>query len=329
MGVLGFDGVYLRNVAPVVLLAACAAALVSTAKPGEAAFPAATGKIAFDASRGTAEGTDSGGALDTDAYYATNSDGTGRRRLVGTGWSDYDPAWPAVGTKIAFTNQIAGDSSGGVDTFLTDADGSPDWQPPLGGRDTRPGFSVAPAPSFFSEARRRRVLGGSRRCDPGSADDRFRRPFVDLIGPPNPHEHCGDRSIDYGKCDGPKTNSMSAQKPRGSTLHQSTTWEPCDRGGAAARSTSGRASAGPPSPTKARGESWAPRSTRAFVAHAKACPLPAPGLRAYCRYRRRPLSVWTFLSVQRRRVRYLSAMLLTRSGAFSDLTYSFALSLTI
>jgi hypothetical protein len=86
---------------------------------------------------------------------------------------------------------------------------------------------------------------------------------------------------------------------------------------------------GPPSPTKARGESWAPRSTRAFVAHAKACPLPAPGLRAYCRYRRRPLSVWTFLSVQRRRVRYLSAMLLTRSGAFSDLTYSFALSLTI
>jgi hypothetical protein len=163
IGVLGFDGVYLRNVAPVVLLAACAAALVSTAKPGEAAFPAATGKIAFDASRGTAEGTDSGGALDTDTYYATNSDGTGRRRLVDTGWFDYDPAWPAVGTKIAFTNQIAGDSSGGVDTFLTDADGSPDWQPPLGGRDTRPGFSVAPAPSFFSEARRRRVLGGSRR----------------------------------------------------------------------------------------------------------------------------------------------------------------------
>lgn len=39
MGVLGFDGVYLRNVAPVVLPAACAAALVSTAKPGEAAFP--------------------------------------------------------------------------------------------------------------------------------------------------------------------------------------------------------------------------------------------------------------------------------------------------
>jgi Tol biopolymer transport system component len=106
------------------LVVACAAALlIASMQPAKAAFPGANGKIAFHAWRGTAEGPDGGGTLDAD-IFSMNPDGSGQRRLTDTSWFNYDPAWSADGTKIAFTNQIAEDSSGGVDTYLMDADGS-------------------------------------------------------------------------------------------------------------------------------------------------------------------------------------------------------------
>jgi TolB protein len=120
------DGTHLRKVVLVAvgtLLAACLVALVGTAKPGEAAFPGANGKIAFDAWRGTASDGGSVGTLDAD-IFSMNPDGSGQRQLTDTVWFNFDPAWSADGTKIAFTNQIAEDSSGGVDTYLMDADGS-------------------------------------------------------------------------------------------------------------------------------------------------------------------------------------------------------------
>jgi hypothetical protein len=78
-------------VAAAAVLAACLLALVGTAKPAEAVFPAANGQIAFS--------TDRDGHLE---IYAMDPDGSNPSRLTDTvDEVHYHPAWSPDGRKIA------------------------------------------------------------------------------------------------------------------------------------------------------------------------------------------------------------------------------------
>jgi Tol biopolymer transport system component len=90
------------------VLVACVLALVGTARPAEAAFPGANGKIAFEGDSGI---------FVTDRNMSTDDEA----RLSDS--SDSEPAWSPDGQRIAFVRNQGG---GDTDIYVMDADSSTD-----------------------------------------------------------------------------------------------------------------------------------------------------------------------------------------------------------
>jgi len=98
------------------------------ARPGDAAFPGANGKIAFS--------NDQSGKYEV---YVMNADGSGQTNLTNNPASDTVPAWSPDGTKIAFRTERDGNgeiylmNAGGTNpTNLTNnpaSDSGPAWSP--------------------------------------------------------------------------------------------------------------------------------------------------------------------------------------------------------
>ena len=99
---------------------------------GQAAFPGANGRIAFQSGR------DDEGAPE---IYSINPDGSGPTRLTNNTAFDADPAWSPSGTRIAFSSQRTGNS----DIFVMNADGA--GQVDLSNTSDRTEFSPAWSPN--------------------------------------------------------------------------------------------------------------------------------------------------------------------------------------
>ena len=107
---------YLRALAVLVALAVAASALAEQARPAQAAFPGANGKIAFGSERdGNAE------------IYSMNPDGSNQTNLTQAAGEDDYPAYSPDGRQIAFMSErvTTGNPTGDEEIFRMSARGAP------------------------------------------------------------------------------------------------------------------------------------------------------------------------------------------------------------
>jgi TolB protein len=162
----------LARFVPIVAGLGLLAPLVLAPLPAEAAFPGRAGLIAFQ------QESPAGDHTQTD-ILAVRPNGTGVRRLTDTpDLNEFDPAWNAAGTRIAFWRTRAPFGTGAVWTM--DADGrhqrqlttgvdarNPVWNP----QGTRLAFALVDASGFHLWSMRARDGGGRRQLTSGPGQD--------------------------------------------------------------------------------------------------------------------------------------------------------------
>ena len=158
-----------------VVLAAGVLALVGT-RPAEAAFPGDNGRIAFTSNRTTGAGVDNPtGDLE---IFTMNQDGTGIEQVTFNTAADYEPAYSADGSKLAWTSQQDGNPEiyvrfffGGtpvVDRLTTSA-GTHDSAPSFSPDASKIAFDRMPA--FASDSREIYVMDTTDANNDGNGDN--------------------------------------------------------------------------------------------------------------------------------------------------------------
>src|ERR671916_2885491 len=114
----------LRRLLVALVMAAAVAAMmlavvmVVGARPAQAAYPGANGKIVFESDRTTGTGVDN--PTGDFEIFTMNKDGTGLTQLTHNTASDYGPSFSADGSVVVF----ASDQVGNYEIYRMDSDGT-------------------------------------------------------------------------------------------------------------------------------------------------------------------------------------------------------------
>jgi Tol biopolymer transport system component len=168
----GINHLRLAAMMAAVLLTAGVLALVGT-RPAEAAFPGSNGKIAFSSNRVTTNNPTGDFEI-----FIMNPDGTGIEQLTSNTAADYDPAFSADGSKLAWTSQQDGNPEiyvrfffGGTPVMrrLTTSAGTEESAPSFSPDASKIAFDRMPANA--SDSREIYVMDTTDSNDDGNGDN--------------------------------------------------------------------------------------------------------------------------------------------------------------